>query len=893
MFPMFWYYMFFSVPVDGFYTEEPIVKMLTVSSVADRYPAAASGYRQNLENGYDEDAQRTEGEILNEFPEFRMMLNPGGCGFYQFPLEHDQKFCYVQPAKKQGDFYQDYCDKAAVSVEVSTTDGASKTSFRCFEESSGVDPCSSSSCQGDMSSLEVPTDVNTEVKVKVCTDADARHLGSIWEVNFSSSNESNAIGGLFEELSRERLRGLSDVPEFNTQLSLVSIVGNRGVGKSTVASLLSGNSSMFATGSGSIGTTTTGADLSTVIPAIDWSETLSSNIGIAISAPGENLPMFLIDSEGMGVRGSTFDFITTSPPAVIAKVIIWIGTENLQTAKILLDIDKYLKGLDNIVMEEESRKEVFCSSPSYGHFIVVINKMMGNTPDDLLQRELMEPEPDYIEGSTERNQIRKKLQECFDGVTVHGLPTLTVHPGEDIDYPILDGRFKDGLGKIAQSIMQRAETPRIVTVAGMSRELNASNAEVIIGTVIEEANKGQIDLTGFDSFWTYIKQDIISKLGDVEKDFNPISDNCEDTGSGYHCSMCVCFYRNSIIDGALAQVSQTLELARSQALSIYGVNLDAEINDFYEDTIDPWDVANTCVGDYKTIVRDTTICDISEMFATLNGRSHSSDISCSLLFICGNSIISTDTMITTDGVYVAEGASFQNTEIGQAQNGADATVPGGDGGDGSPGVAAPNFGLTANYKLPASSGSILFTSKGGSGGNGGNGKDGQDRTGNIPAGPATAKEVTETGVQYDYSHTSDSHCGGHCHTDDEYWYFKVEILYDACGGNGGQGGNGGAGGAAGLLNISGDSGLTVINNRLESSGGTAGSGSPGASGLNVARTYLGWHRHWEDAGCHGFGGLVCGPSYHDDWGGYSYTNGDSNCPGEGGTSGTPGTNWKP
>ena len=30
--------------------------------------------------------------------------------------------------------------------------------------------------------------------------------------------------------------------------------------------------------------------------------------------------MFLIDSEGMGVRGDAFDFITTSPPAVIAKV---------------------------------------------------------------------------------------------------------------------------------------------------------------------------------------------------------------------------------------------------------------------------------------------------------------------------------------------------------------------------------------------------------------------------------------------------------------------------------------------------------------------------------------------------------------------------------------------
>ena len=123
------------------------------------------------------------------------MLNPGGCGFYQFPLELGQKFSYVQPAKKQGDFYQDYCDKAAVTVEVSTFDGSSSSSFRCFEEIAGENPCSSSSCQGDISSLVVPTDTSSDIKVKVCSDADTHHLGSVWEVNFSSSNESNSIGG--------------------------------------------------------------------------------------------------------------------------------------------------------------------------------------------------------------------------------------------------------------------------------------------------------------------------------------------------------------------------------------------------------------------------------------------------------------------------------------------------------------------------------------------------------------------------------------------------------------------------------------------------------------------------------------------------------------------------
>lgn len=463
-----------------------------------------------------------------------------------------------------------------------------------------------------------------------------------------------------------------------------------------------------------------------------------------------------------------------------------------------------------------------------------------------------------------------------------------------MDYPILDGRFKDGLGKIAQSVMQRADAPRIVTVAGMSRELNASNAEVIIGTVIEEANKGQIDLTGFDSFWTYIKQDIIAKLGAVDKDFSPIADNCEQVEAGYHCSSCVCSYRNTIVDGALVEASQILELARSQALSIYGVNLDEDINAFYEETLGPWEKEKTCTGDKRSFSCDTSICDISEMYAILNGRTQSSDVSCSLLFICGSSIISSSSSISADGIYVADGASFQNTDIGKSDNGADATTAGGHGGDGSPGAGAPSMSITANYKLPSSAETILFTSKGGSGGNGGNGKEGEDKTGRIPAGPLDAKAVTQTGTQYDYTHSSSSHCGGHCHTDDEYWYFRQELIFDACGGNGGNGGNGGAGGAAGQLTVSGNSGIGARNTRLESAGGSPGSAAAGASGLDVARTYLGWHRHWESAGCHGFGGLSCGPSYHDDWGGYSKTPAtDANCPGQSGTPGTPGDIWKP
>ena len=71
-----------------------------------------------------------------------------------------------------------------------------------------------------------------------------------------------------------------------------------------------------------------------------------------------------------------------------------------------------------------------------------------------------------------------------------------------------------------------------MTVAGNSMELNATNVEVIIGTVIEEANNGKIDLNGFSSFWTFIKQEINATLGAIENELKPVAQACTKNGKG-------------------------------------------------------------------------------------------------------------------------------------------------------------------------------------------------------------------------------------------------------------------------------------------------------------------------------------------------------------------------
>ena len=62
-------------------------------------------YRTNIENGQDEEVDRTESDTLNDFPSMKMTLLPGGCGFYEIPIKPGQIYAYIQPAKKEGEIY--------------------------------------------------------------------------------------------------------------------------------------------------------------------------------------------------------------------------------------------------------------------------------------------------------------------------------------------------------------------------------------------------------------------------------------------------------------------------------------------------------------------------------------------------------------------------------------------------------------------------------------------------------------------------------------------------------------------------------------------------------------------------------------------------------------------
>lgn len=92
-------------------------------------------------------------------------------------------------------------------------------------------------------------------------------------------------------------------------------------------------------------------------------------------------------------------------------------------------------------------------------------------------------------------------------------------------------------------------------------ELIATNAEVIIGTVIEEANNGKIDLNGFSSFWTFVKQQINATIGASEPELNAVAPACggvTQQPGGLTCTLCVCDYRTKVISRTLEKVAQVI-----------------------------------------------------------------------------------------------------------------------------------------------------------------------------------------------------------------------------------------------------------------------------------------------------------------------------------------------
>ena len=76
----------------------------------------------------------------------------------------------------------------------------------------------------------------------------------------------------------------------------------------------------------------------------------------------------------------------------------------------------------NVLNITYNDNNLHCGYGNYGNFVLVINKMISNITNEELSSYLMTPEPDFFDGSDERNIIREKINDCFSGYDIYGLP---------------------------------------------------------------------------------------------------------------------------------------------------------------------------------------------------------------------------------------------------------------------------------------------------------------------------------------------------------------------------------------------------------------------------------------------------------------------------------------
>ena len=109
----------------------------------------------------------------------RLILNPGGCAVYQLPVETDQQFAIIHPARKDGDPWPNYCPKASVNVTITASN--LQEDFTCFHE---ADNCDSTACVGNFESVMSKIQV-TEIQMSLCVAATDPNTAAIWEINIS------------------------------------------------------------------------------------------------------------------------------------------------------------------------------------------------------------------------------------------------------------------------------------------------------------------------------------------------------------------------------------------------------------------------------------------------------------------------------------------------------------------------------------------------------------------------------------------------------------------------------------------------------------------------------------------------------------------------------------
>ena len=696
------------------YIEETPVKLLTARLFGSQYPAAGSEHRLSLEGGVDQDVLLDDHDVANDLPDQQLLLSPGGRAVFLLPIEADTMYLMIKPGKKDNPYGSPFSEKANITITAAPVEGGEGISITCGKPSSDMSSLASDYCVLSLEPLGPQNSIVATIQIQEGEVRDA----AIWQLHVSPLDDSDRVKGLFEEDGRQLMRKTQTGENSNTWLTMASIVGKTGVGKSTCASMLSGNDSMFSVGSKPSGTTTIGADISTIIPSDQYKATMEGILQQdEMYAPDSIRPIFLIDSEGMSFRGDEVDFVTTGPVAIIADIIIWVTTDRMRPPDVLGDILEYLNGLDRISFGDGSSQE-----QDYGQFIVLLNKMQ-DSDQDYTDEELCASLMAWG-SSPEDDAVRGKLLKRFKEIACIGLPLVHLEEGEDFGYSVIQRypRFIQGLYKLGNRLLQATEERREVRVGTEQYVMNSTQAETIIGMLIDGANMGNIDLSDpCNVLYSLNKERIIQHLARTDDEILEASNGKCSTDR--ICSKCVCEYMNSAVEYTENILKQSVinSVIEADILCPDDQAVGRSIESLVMEYIEPWTQTNVCSGVAETTNPDCDICDISDI------DFEKDSLQCSTLHICGKIVIPNKALtIVAHNMFIGLGSDIEQEAPVKAASGEDATAESEFGLDGEPGEIGRDVSISASgILLTGSEIQLSVTLHGGDGGDGGKGGNGK------------------------------------------------------------------------------------------------------------------------------------------------------------------------
>ena len=405
---------------------------------------------------------------------------------------------------------------------------------------------------------------------------------------------------------------------------------------------------------------------------------------------------------------------------------------------------------------------------------------------------------------------------------------------------------------MANTIIEKSDVLRNVTVGGLSLEFNSTTAEGIISTVIEEANEGKIDLTGFQSFWKIVIFQVENELSQSQSTLDVSLPLCS-LNKLVTCSECACIFRNDVIDQTLKNIEIIFEMSSKQSLQMFGEDVTDLIAEEYEIVIEPWVTDNQCAGVTSLAKKLEDFCDFSVIGDVLSPDT-SLNIECNYGFLCGALTYSASNVsFHINNLFISKQTSIEILAPAKSPTGSNGDV-GGDGGNGEDGVQGSNLYIVIENLMKASSADYLIvTTYGGDGGDGGqggqglpgeNGVDGQnggkgvnggkgkpgknaveDDLESIPPELTTAAGVCDKNGKAQIGHDSECHtiCWCYCNLCDEWWRWRYNWTTSVAGGRGGTGEDGGRGG----------NGTDGTDGGPGGQGGRGGQGGAGASAGDV------------------------------------------------------------